>query len=128
MKLRTLFPLFFLIASVCANSQTVKFFQPTVENMSYLMAHVDTNLWNQKLNSVGLRFSKEKVENQVEYKKQADDIYQYVGYDVVYGVLTVVWKDASGKKSIIGDLKKELKGKETNTPSTYKLNYGGVDY
>jgi len=118
----------FLVSWSSLNSQTNKAFEPAIESMSYLMLNVDTSIWNAKLASLGLKEVEEKHENQIEYTKTQSDVYQYVGFDIQYGVLTIIWKDASGKKSIIGALKKQLKGKETSTPSTYKFNYGGIDY
>ncbi len=104
------------------------FFQPTLGSMGYLMANVDSVVWNESLLPMGFKSlpPAQKV-NALEYKKSIADLTQYIGFDERFGVLTVIWKDESGNNLITNDLKKALKGKEHTTIGYYKTQLNGKD-
>jgi hypothetical protein len=113
------------VSSVTFNKQ--KFFEPTVESMGYLMTNVDSVIWNSSLLPLGIPSlpAGQKV-NALEYKKKVDGFTQYIGYDDRYGVLTVIWKDESGKNSFAKPLQKKLKKNQYNVAGTYKISYKGL--
>ena len=98
-----------------------KFLNPTINSVSYLMNNIDSVIYNQVLLPLGLISlpSSQKV-NALEYKKSKNGITQYIGFDDRFGVLTVTWKDESGKNFMSSVLKKSLKGKEHTVPGCYK--------
>jgi hypothetical protein len=113
------------VSSITFNKQT--FFNPTIESMGFLMTNVDSVIWNQTLLPMGIPSMPVNMKvNALEYKKKVTRFTQYIGYDDRYGVLTVIWKDESGKNSFIKGLRKKLKKKEYNTPGTYKIDYKGL--
>lgn len=113
------------VSSVTFNKQS--FFNPTIESMGYLLTHVDSSSWNKALLPLGIpSLPLEMKVNALEYKKKVSGYTQYVGYDDHYGVLTVIWKDESGKNSFATPLRKKLKKSETKVSGIYKTDYQGL--
>ena len=113
------------VTSFSVNKQS--FVSPTVESMAYLMQHIDSLKWNEVLLPLGFKSLPTSMKvNILEYDKKVNGMSQYIGYDDGYGVLTIIWKDESGKTLISGNLKKALKGKDYNTPGFYKTDYKGT--
>jgi hypothetical protein len=114
------------VTSVNLNKQ--KFFLPTIEGMAYLFENVDSNIWNTTLLPLGIISLPlwAKV-NALEYKKTAGGFSEYIGMDDRYWVLSVIWKDDSGKNYLSTNLKKQLKGKETGVSGTYRIKYKDKD-
>lgn len=114
------------IESVKVNKET--FFKPSIASMSYLMFNVDSVKWNESLFPLGFKSIPplQKV-SALEYKKSQNGMTQYIGFDDRFWVLTIIWKDESGKNMISVELKKSLKGKDQKTPGIYKIQYGGQD-
>lgn len=113
------------VSSVTFNKQT--FFNPTVESMGFLMTNVDSVIWNKTLLPMGIPSLPAGMKvNALEYKKKVDGFSQYIGYDDRYGVLTIIWKDESGKNSFAKGLRKKLKKNELKVPGTYRIDYKGL--
>ena len=127
----TFFLFFFIPGTVYSQIETMKinketFFSPSIASMNYLMINVDSVKWNESLLPLGFKSlpTPQKI-NALEYRKSQNGITQYIGFDDQYWVLTVIWKDESGKNMISNDLKKSLKGKDQKSPGIYKIEYGG---
>lgn len=114
------------VSSITINKQT--FLNPTIESMGYLMENVDSVKWNEALLPMGIPSLPASMKvNALEYKKSVNGITQYIGFDDRYWVLTIIWKDESGKNILSSGLKKKLKGKNHTVPGTYKIQYKGMD-
>lgn len=114
------------LSSFNINKQT--FVKPTVESFGYLMENVDTSKWNEVLLPLKYQLLPAHARvHSLEYKKATEAQSQYIGFDDRYWVLTIIWKDATGKILVSKDLKKSLKGKEHSTPGFYKVEYKGMN-
>lgn len=97
------------------------FLNPTLNSLSYLISNIDSVKYNQALLPLGFHWlPATKNTNLQEYKKLKNSNTQYVAFDAKYLLLTITWKDESGKNPISSALKKSLKGKEHTTPGCYK--------
>ncbi len=104
------------------------FLKPSLNSLGYLMLNVDTVIWQQTMASIGIpALPANKKVNVMEYKKTADGLSQYVGFDDRFWVLTIIWKDESGNNYITKELKKSLKKNLYNNTGYYKIQYQGYD-
>lgn len=98
------------------------FVAPTVENLTWLMSNIDTTSWNNALFPLGFKsLPFEQMVNSLEYKKVAGKMSQYIGLDAQYGVVSMMWKDESGKHYVSKKLRKSLKGKEHEARGFYRV-------
>lgn len=105
------------------------FVKADIETLSFLTTHIDSVEWNNKLLPIGFKsVPANKKATALEYTKEANGVYEYINFDDRYMVLTIIWKDASGKNIITKELKKTLKKKEYNSSGTYKINHNGFDF
>jgi hypothetical protein len=104
------------------------FLKPSIQSIGYLMENVDTNKYKEVL--YPLKFESIPANQRahgLEYKKSVADRSQYIAFDERYGVLTIIWKDITGKHYISKELLKSLKGKDYNAPGYYKIQYKSMD-
>lgn len=103
------------------------FLKPTVSTLGFLMMNVDSVIWNNNLFPLKIPSlpSGAKV-TALEYKKVVKGMSQYINFDDRFWVLTIIWKDESGKNFITKGLKKELRKHEYNTTGYYKIDYKGT--
>lgn len=133
MLLRKLFLLLALsIGCINAQVESMKinnefFLKPSVNTLGFLMTNVDSVVWNDNLLPLKIPSlpSGAKV-TALEYKKVFKGMSQYINFDDRFWVLTIIWKDESGKNLITKGLKKELKKHEYNTTGYYKIDYKGT--
>jgi len=119
--------LFAQVSDVKINNQS--FVLANMETLSFLSTHVDTGSWNKNLGTKGFKNIKPTTKNiSLSYVKDTMGIYECINYENIYEVLTIIWKDASGKHVITKELKKTLKKNEYNSSGTYKIEYNSVNY
>ncbi len=120
-------PLFGQVTKFEINEET--FVLADIETLSFLSSHADTVEWNKNLSKIGFKYIPPTQQSKLlEYKKEVNGIYEYINFDTKYKVLTLIWKDRSGKNIITKSLKKTLKKKEYNSSGTYKIQHNSIDY
>lgn len=133
MLLRKLFILFIVsLGLLSAQVESMKinkevFLKPSVNSLGFLMTNVDSVIWNDNLLPLKIPTLPTGLKvTALEYKKVVNGMTQYINFDDRFWVLTIIWKDESGKNLITKDLKKELKKHEYNTTGYYKIDYKGT--